>query len=108
MVEFLLGFTTAVILQYILNKIYMSVFEKRAQQIIDDTMTKLRETIVPARIEIEHGSLYMYHRETNEFLAQGKNFEELENAARSKYPNKLFNVPKDELNFMERTNEKNR
>lgn len=96
--DFILGFLTAVVLQYILNRVYMKLFEKRAQGIIDETMRKLKDTIVPARIEVNQGVLYMYHRDTNEFLAQGNTFKDLEEAARSKYPNKLFNVPQDNLN----------
>jgi len=98
MIDFALGFMTALILQYIVTKIYVHMLEKKLEEKIEESLTKLRETIIPARIEVANDTLYMYNRETNEFLAQGNSFMELEKAARLKFPNKLFNVPQSELN----------
>jgi hypothetical protein len=102
MIDFALGFLTALVLQYVISKIYVRALEKRLETKIAETLTKLKETIIPARIEVANGVFYMYNRETNEFLAQGNTFDELEKTARSKFPNKLFNVPQSELNEIEK------
>lgn len=74
---------------------------KRLDKELGEKIDKIRERIIPARIEEVNGSLFLYNSETNEFLGQGKNFTELENAVRVKYPNKLFNVPQKELDKYE-------
>lgn len=65
---------------------------------INEKMNALKEKIVPSRIEEENGVLFLYHRETNEFLGQGNSFEDLENVMKEKFPEKLFNVPQEEIN----------
>lgn len=64
---------------------------------INETLKKIKDKIVPARIE-QHGlMLYLYNSETNEFLGQGVNFKELENAVKAAHPKKIFNVPQSEI-----------
>ena len=47
--------------------------------------------------------LYLYNSETEEFLGQGKTMQELNDAVRSRFPDKLFNVPQEELDkFMKK------
>lgn len=65
---------------------------------ISTTLKRIKDKIIPARIEEEEGGvLFLYNSETNEFLGQGVNFEELENAVKTKYPSKIFNVPQAEI-----------
>ena len=71
---------------------------KELDSSINEKMNALKEKIVPSRIEEENGVLFLYHRETNEFLGQGNSFEELENTMKNKFPDKLFNVPQEEIN----------
>lgn len=97
MIDFALGFATALLIQYIVTKIYVKLLEKKLEQKLSETIENLKKTIIPARIEAAGTVLYMYNRETNEFLAQGNSFMELEKAARLKFPGKLFNVPQREL-----------
>lgn len=106
--EFIFGVFIGALAIKVLTNIENHLLEKRIQAKLEKVMQEFRNTIVPARIEISQGCLYMYHRETDEFLAQGKTFSDLEEAARKKYPNKMFNVPQDELNFIEENHEKNR
>lgn len=106
--DFVLGFATALVIQYVISKIYVRVLEKKLENRLEELTLKLRETIIPARIESAGSVLYMYNRDTNEFLAQGNSFLELEKAARLKFPGKLFNVPQSELNeFVKDENGKN-
>lgn len=74
---------------------------KKLDQELGEKLDKIRERIVPSRIEEVNGSLFLYNSETNEFLGQGKDFAELEKTIRTKYPNKLFNVPQKELDKYE-------
>lgn len=74
---------------------------KKIDQELNEKLKTIREKIIPSRIEEVNGTLFLYNSETNEFLGQGKNFEELELAVRSTYPNKLFNVPQSELSKYE-------
>lgn len=65
---------------------------------IAEKLKTLKEKLVPSRIEEENGVLFLYNSETNEFLGQGNSFEELENNMKEKFPDKLFNVPQEEIN----------
>lgn len=74
---------------------------KKLDEELGKKIESIRERIIPSRIEEENGMLYLYNKETNEFLGQGKNFVDLEKNVREKFPNKLFNVPQEELNKYE-------
>lgn len=86
----------------IIYRIMISIISARNEMIIDqkvaEGMKKLKETIIPSVIEESNGILYLYNAETNEFIAQGKNFEDLNHNAKARFPDKLFNVPQDEIN----------
>ena len=81
----------------VINKYKRLVAIRELDQSISKTLKTLKDKIVPARIEEENGILFLYNDETNEFLGQGKNFEELEKLIKEKYPNKIFNVPQAEI-----------
>lgn len=53
--------------------------------------------IVPASIEVDQDTLFMYHKESKAFLASGKTWDELEESCRSKFPEKRFNVKQSEI-----------
>lgn len=72
---------------------------KELDEVVNEKLTMLREKIIPSRLEEENGILFLYNRNTNEFLGQGSSFEELEKNMREKYPDKLFNVPQEELDI---------
>lgn len=74
---------------------------KKFDKEINERIESIRERIIPSRIEEENGMLYLYNKDTNEFLGQGKTFVDLEKNVREKFPNKLFNVPQEELNKYE-------
>lgn len=65
---------------------------------VQEGMKKLKETIIPSRIEEHGGYLYLYNDETHDFIAQGKDMEELNKNAKIRFPDKLFNVPQEVLN----------
>lgn len=72
---------------------------KELDEVVNEKLTMLREKIIPSRLEEENGMLFLYNRNTNEFLGQGSSFEELERNMKEKYPDKLFNVPQEELDI---------
>jgi hypothetical protein len=73
------------------------LIELRLEREIDRKVKALKEKIIPSRIEEENGLLFLYNSETNEFLGQGANADELETTVMARYPGKLFNVPQDQL-----------
>jgi hypothetical protein len=99
--EFLIGIGIGVILTLIvlniLAKLVDEVRNKQLDQKLEEGLKKLRETVIPSRIEVVNGMLFLYNKENGEFIAQGKNFIELNDNAKARYPEKLFNVPQDEI-----------
>jgi len=41
----------------------------------------------------------MYNRETNEFIAQGNTFEELETRLKKEFPDKYFDVKQEDIDY---------
>lgn len=98
MFELLVGVLLGVMFHRIYIDIRLRLLEKRIGDKIEKTLTEIRKNVIDSKIEFVDGVYYLYAKESNEFLAQGNTFDELEKAARSKYPDKLFNVPQSELN----------
>lgn len=98
MLEFLVGVFLGIMFHRIYIDIRLRFLEKRIEDKIEKTLTEIRKNVIDSKIEFVNGVYYLYAKETNEFLAQGNTFDELEKAARTKYPEKLFNVPQSELN----------
>ena len=100
--DFLVGIVFGIFISFALIKLIAAVVRKMAEDTLDEKLKegleKLKETIVPARIEDVNGLLFLYNRETEEFLGQGKDMQELNDVVRKRFPNRLFNVPQDELN----------
>lgn len=84
---------SAAVIRGILEKLH----EQHVEEMQEKAIETLRETIIPSKIEEHNGLLLLYNKETNEFLAQGTTFEELEKAVHSRFPDKLFNVPSSQL-----------
>jgi hypothetical protein len=101
MIEFILGFILGAFLFAIHIQIKKFQTLRELETSVSESLDRLKEKIIPSRIEEENGMLYLYNKETNEFLAQGKTFRELEQNVKEKFPNKLFNVPQEELNKYE-------
>lgn len=95
--EFLFGFILGIITIKIYSSIALYFLEKRLEQKVEEVLKEFRKNVINSKIEVENGTYFIYNRETNEFLGQGKTFEELEKVMKAKYPNKLFNVPHSEL-----------
>lgn len=102
--ELLLGIVIGVVGTFIIIDIVAKYIEriedKRLDEKLEKGLEKLRETIIPSRIESANGILYLYNKETNDFIAQGTTFEELNDNAKRRYPEKLFNVAQAEIDLV--------
>lgn len=101
MIEFFLGLLAGILLTNIISAIKVRLEVQELDKQFKEKLEKLKEKIIPSRIEEVNGSLFLYNKETNEFLGQGKTLDDLESNVRLKYPNKLFNVSQTELDKYE-------
>jgi hypothetical protein len=96
-IGFLIGFFLAfAIIHFIANY----VRKKRAdilEKVTNDAIKTLKKTIIPSKIEEQNGMLFLYNSEDNTYLAQGTSLEELELNVKTRFPDKLFNVPQSEI-----------
>jgi hypothetical protein len=97
MFELILGIFIGVISVKLFMTIEMYFMEKTLEKKVEKILIDFRKNVINSKIEVENGIYFMYNRETNEFLGQATTFEELDKVMRTKYPNKLFNVPHAEL-----------
>ena len=100
--DFILGFLIAIFLYRFFIALENYAVNKRVEKATEEVMTKFREKIIPAYIEYSNGVFYMYNKSTNEFIAQGINYETLEAAAKSKHPGKMFDVVTEELSMFDK------
>lgn len=101
MIDLILCLACGLALGHVLTRVYdgyvSAQLDRELTEKLKARLAQLKERIVNSRIEEVNGSLFLYNRETDEFLGQGKDIDELEENVKSKYPNKLFNVPSDQL-----------
>mgnify|MGYP003350554273 FL=1 len=99
--EFLVGLVVGFFLAFVVIRIIANAVRKMQSDDLDEKikegLTKLKEKIVPSRIERVNGMLYLYNKETEEFLGQGKDMQELNDVVKARFPDKLFNVAQAEL-----------
>jgi hypothetical protein len=64
-------------------------------------MKVMSETIadnyIPIKIELDGGHIYVYNKDTSEYLASGPTMESLEKKLAAKYPGKLFSASTEDL-----------
>lgn len=69
----------------------------KIEQATSAGLAKFRETVVPSRLEEYGGMLFLYNKETNEYIGQGLTLAELERNVKNRFPEKLFNVKQEEI-----------
>lgn len=76
---------------------------KIAQELLDGLEEKV-EKQEPDRLNItieKHGDcLYVFDRDSNQFMAQGKNREELESVLKQRFPGKTFAATQEDLGLL--------
>lgn len=77
--------------------------EKHAQRMTEELLKNFKDEedeeddLIQITIEEHHGILYVYDKENDTFLAQGKNREELEDNLSSRFPGKRFAATSEDL-----------
>lgn len=106
--EFTVGILAGILISFIvIVLIAQALARARIRYIehkIDEGIKAFRERVIDSRIELVNEQLFLYNNKTEEFLAQGKNLQELNDNAMKRYPDKLFNVPNSELIKYEQVN----
>jgi len=102
LMEFIIGILAGVLISFIvIVLIAQALARARIRYIehkIDEGIKAFREHVIDSRIELVADQLFLYNTKTEEFLAQGKDLQELNDNASKRFPDKLFNVPNSELN----------
>ena len=109
MEDFYIGVLIGTILTLAVIKLMAAIIrhaiEDDVEEKVREGLEKLKARIVPSRIELVNGMLYLYNRETEEFLGQGKDMQELNDVMKARFPDKLFNVAQAELDkYMRKEN----
>lgn len=93
---FVSGTVTAILLiGYLQYRNYRRI--TMMQNYAESLLEEFEERVIKARIEFDHGRLMCYNRETDEFLAQADNWNELNDRLKERFPNKMFDVPQDQI-----------
>ena len=104
--EFILGLLSGILIIGIFLIVLINIIArarlKYIEKKVEEGIKAFRERVIDSRIEAENGILFLYNRHTNEFLGQGKNLRELNNVIMKRFPDKLFNVPQEELSKYEK------
>lgn len=64
-----------------------------AQSILEE----FEERVINARLEFYDNVIRVYNKDTDEFLAQGKDMDEINSTLKSRFPNKLFNIRQEQI-----------
>lgn len=70
---------------------------KYIEKKVEEGIAAFKRHVINSRIEDVNGQLFLYNKETDEFLGQGKDLQELNDVVMKRFPDKLFNVPQEEL-----------
>ena len=70
---------------------------KNISSAIDKLEKDFFESLIRVKIEKVDGMLFVYNQDTNEFMAQGKNEDELADILKKRYPGKRFAAPENNL-----------
>lgn len=86
---------------FVINAVINSAINQKRQRQLE-TIQYLNSIIHKVSVEKYHGIEYWFDEDTNKFLAQGKNYEEISETLKIRFPNHVFLF--DEGGFSEKTN----
>ena len=99
--DFFVGLIIGILVCFVIGNAALKILMMRQDDEIDEavreSLKRLKDIIIPSRLELVNNSIYLYHKDTGEFLGQGKTMQELNDTVKARFPNKLFNVPQEEL-----------
>lgn len=99
----------ALIVVWILGAIYgWFARERHAIRTLDRLLTEVEESIseevndsiIPIIIEKHNNILFVYNKDTNEFMGQGETRLDLEKTLNQRYPDKKFSADKENLRLL--------
>lgn len=70
---------------------------RRIRSALSELGQTLDEEVVQVSIEKHDGVIYVYDKHTKQFMAQGKDRKEVEQALADKFPGKRFAAPENEI-----------
>lgn len=73
--------------------------EEEMDDQVREIMDKLKKDVIPCKLEFVNNTILMYNRETNEFIAQGNSYDELEELLKQKFPDKFFDVKQEDIDY---------
>lgn len=80
---------------FILDRITYARRMLEVREHAEELLEEFNEKVVYSRIEVENDTIIMYNNETNEFLAQGKTWEELNLRLKERFPDKWFHLDQE-------------
>lgn len=97
-----LGIIFATMLVFFIGTIYgwalhQRMIARRIRNALSSLSEKLDGEVIQINIEKHDDMIYVYNKETKQFMAQGKTRSEVENALADKFPGKRFAAPESEL-----------
>jgi hypothetical protein len=87
---FIFGFILGWVLREEMAKRRVDKLMEQLEGDIGEKVEALRKNVIPIKIEIHSGVYYVFNTDNDEFMAQGANRKELEDALAKRHPEKRF------------------
>lgn len=78
-------------------RLHQEMIARRIRNLVTNLSTAMEEDVIQITIEKHNDMIYVYEKQTNQFMAQGKTKEEIEKILIDKFPGKRFAAPQSEL-----------
>ena len=108
MIELLIfAMLSGVIGGFISSQLIIRHLTSEAEDLEEHIISKMREDVIPCRLEFVNNTIFMYNRDTDDFIAQGKTFEELEQRCKERFPDKYFDVKQEDIEHAKNLGQQN-
>lgn len=77
--------------------------ERVAERVVEKALEQVKvvkDNMIPIVVEKHKDCLFIYNKESNEFMAQGSTMEELNTALESRFPGKKFSCSEEHLEMI--------
>ena len=99
--EILIGIVVGFIVGWVLSNIsYTRNLTRAVDESLDqleDHIKKVREKVINAKLEFRDDMIYAFEADTDRFLGQGKNVEELKSTLKAQHPDRYIMITKEDL-----------
>lgn len=93
-----IGFLVGILAMAVVVRIATWHAERKLGQLVEELHKSIEASRIYLKIERHtDGSIIAYDKNTNEFIAQGKTFEDLAEAFKSRFPDKTGVIDKDDF-----------